>query len=84
MNLGKGRRVEQGQDITRVRRTFKGVSLADLYSLLMMDSELRKCHKKLDRFVDSVFGLKGEERTNSDREKRLFKKYLELMSEATL
>lgn len=76
--------IEAGQEITRVRRTFKGVSLADLYNPLMMDSELRKCHKKLDRFVDSAFGLKGEERTNSEREKRLFEKYLELTSEATL
>jgi hypothetical protein len=76
--------IEAGQEITRVRRTFKGVSLADLYNPLMMDSELRKCHKKLDRFVDSAFGLKGEERTNSEREKRLFEKYLELTSEGTI
>jgi hypothetical protein len=73
--------IETGEDITRVRRTFKGVSLADLYNPLVMDSELRKCHKKLDGFVDSAFGLKGEERTNSEREQRLFEKYLELTSE---
>ena len=64
----------QAQEILEIREKYSDESLANLYNPLLMPSDLRKAHDKLDNLVDKVYRNK-KFRDDNDRMKFLFKKY---------
>jgi hypothetical protein len=70
--------IQQGQEIIKLRETFDGKSLADIYNPLGMNPGLIKAHESLDRLVDKAFGAKKALASNVERETLLFEQYLTL------
>lgn len=66
------------QEILNIREKYSNESLANLYDPLLMPSDLRKAHKKLDILVDKAYRNKKFIDDN-DRMNFLFKKYNELI-----
>ena len=64
----------QAQEILDIREKYSDESLVNLYDPLLMPSDLRKAHDKLDNLVDKVYRNK-KFRDDNDRMKFLFKKY---------
>lgn len=76
--------VQAGMEIAAVRNRYPESSLADMYNPLAMKPELIKAHENLDKFVDRAFGSSKLLKSNDDRERLLFAKYLEMTEENTL
>ena len=70
--------IQLGNEIIKVRDTFAGKSLADIYNPLGMSPSLIKAHENLDRLVDKAFGAKKPMSNNIERETLLFEQYLTL------
>ena len=70
--------IQQGNEIIKVRDTFEGKSLADIYNPLGMSPSLIKAHENLDRLVDKAFGAMKALSSNVERETLLFEQYLTL------
>ena len=68
--------IQLGNEIIKVRDTFEGKSLADIYNPLGMSPSLIKAHENLDRLVDKAFGAKKALSNNVERETLLFEQYL--------
>lgn len=68
-----------GQAILDARAKYPTSSLADLYDPLAMPVELRDTHKKNDKLVLSLYGLKSDA-TYDEIINELFKRYKELTS----
>ena len=66
------------QEILNIREKYSNESLANLYDSLLMPSDLRKAHKKLDILVDKAYRNKKFIDDN-DRMNFLFNKYNELI-----
>lgn len=74
----KAQIIQEGLEIIKVRETFQGKSLADIYNPLGMSPNLIKAHENLDRLVDKAFGAKKPLSNNVERETLLFEQYLNL------
>jgi hypothetical protein len=70
--------IQLGNEIIKVRDTFEGKSLADIYNPLGMSPSLIKAHENLDRLVDKAFGAMKALSSNVERETLLFEQYLTL------
>lgn len=68
-----------GQAILDARAKYPTSTLADLYDPLAMPVELREAHKKNDKLVLALYGLKPEN-TYDEIINELFKRYKELTS----
>ena len=68
--------IHLGNEIIKVRETFYGKSLADIYNPLGMSPSLIKAHESLDKLVDRAFGAKKPLSNNVERETLLFEQYL--------
>ena len=81
----RNRIIAAGKKVLDVRGsdTHKDKSLADLYNPLNMPPELVKAHVALDHEIDKVFGLTGTP-TESQRQDRLFARYIEMSEENQL
>lgn len=67
-----------GLEIMKVRETFEGKSLAEIYNPLGMSPSLIRAHENLDKLVDKAFHAKKALSSNVERETLLFEQYLTL------
>lgn len=72
--------IEHSQAVLDIRDRYSRSSLADLYNLLLMPSDLRKAHDNLDKAVDKCYRSK-KFKDELDRMKFLFDLYLEYTSD---
>ena len=74
----KAQIIQLGNEIIKVRETFEGKSLADIYNPLGMSPSLIKAHENLDKLVDKAFGAHKGLSSNVERETLLFEQYMAL------
>lgn len=66
------------EEILNIRKKYEDETLANLYTPLLMPSDLRRAHDKLDALVDKAYG-KNKFKNDDDRMKFLFDLYKELI-----
>ncbi|EGR3221762.1 N-6 DNA methylase [Vibrio parahaemolyticus] len=64
-------------DILEARELFPEKNISDLYDPIKMPSELKLAHERLDKYMDSIYGLSGKV-MEVDRVATLFKLYADM------
>ena len=76
----RSRLIAAGLHMSEVRDRHPGMSLAKLYDPTAMPTDLIDAHQALDVVMDRAFGLTGEV-TLADRQKLLFRRYVDINGE---